>query len=148
MPAEEIFWGVRKVFEAIARRQPLIVVIDDLHWAEPTMLDLIEHIADWSHDAPILLLAIARPEMLDARPQWGGGKMNATTILLEPLGAQESAELVGNLIGDEAAGPRHPGQDRGDRRGESAVRRGTRGDAGRRGRAPPRRWRRGASTPT
>jgi class 3 adenylate cyclase/tetratricopeptide (TPR) repeat protein len=101
VPAEEIFWGVRKLFEAIAFRHPLIVVIDDLHWAEPTMLDLIEHVADWSHDAPILVLAIARPEMLDARPQWGGGKMNATTILLEPLGAQDSAELVGNLIGDE-----------------------------------------------
>ena len=48
------------------------------------MLDLIDHIADWSREAPILLLAIARPELLDARPQWGGGKLNATTILLEP----------------------------------------------------------------
>jgi class 3 adenylate cyclase/tetratricopeptide (TPR) repeat protein len=100
--AEEIFWGVRKLLEAIAQRRPLIVVIDDLNWAEPTMLDLIEHVADWSHEAPILLLAIARPEMLDARPHWGGGKMNATTILLEPLSAADSAELVGNLIGDEA----------------------------------------------
>jgi class 3 adenylate cyclase/tetratricopeptide (TPR) repeat protein len=102
VPAEEIFWGVRKLLEAIAQSQPLIVVIDDLHWAEPTMLDLIEHVADWSHEAPILLLAIARPEMLDARPHWGGGKMNATTILLEPLSAADSAALVGNLIGDEA----------------------------------------------
>ncbi len=100
VPTEEIFWGVRKLLEAIARRQPLIVVMDDVHWAEPTMLDLIEHVSDWSHEAPILLLAIARPEMLDARPHWGGGKMNATTILLEPLCAEDSAELVGNLIND------------------------------------------------
>ncbi|MEP6468535.1 MAG: adenylate/guanylate cyclase domain-containing protein [Chloroflexota bacterium] len=102
VPSEEIFWGVRKLLEAIARRHPLIVVIDDLHWAEPTMLDLIEHIADWSHEAPILLLVVARPEMLDARPHWGGGKMNATIILLEPLTADDSAQLVSNLISDEA----------------------------------------------
>jgi class 3 adenylate cyclase/tetratricopeptide (TPR) repeat protein len=101
VPTEEIFWGVRKLLEAIAERKPLIVVIDDLHWAEPTMLDLVEHIADWSHEAPILLLVVARPEMLDARPHWGGGKMNATIILLEPLSAEDSGELVGNLINDE-----------------------------------------------
>ncbi|MDP9273464.1 MAG: AAA family ATPase, partial [Chloroflexota bacterium] len=100
VPTEEIFWGVRKLLELIATRKPLILVIDDLHWAEPTMLDLVEHLADWSHEAPILLLAVARPEMLDVRPHWGGGKMNATSILLEPLGAEDSAELVGNLIGD------------------------------------------------
>ncbi|MEP6666753.1 MAG: adenylate/guanylate cyclase domain-containing protein [Nocardioidaceae bacterium] len=102
VPSEEIFWGVRKLLEAIAQDKPLVVVIDDLHWAEPTMLDLVEHIADWSHEAPILLMVIARPEMLDARPHWGGGKMNATTILLEPLTAEDSAELVGNLINDVA----------------------------------------------
>jgi class 3 adenylate cyclase len=101
VPTEEIFWGVRKLLEAIAERKPLIVVIDDLHWAEPTMLDLVEHIADWSHEAPILFLVVARPEMLDARPHWGGGKMNATIILLEPLSAEDSGELVGNLINDE-----------------------------------------------
>ena len=62
------------------------------------MLDLIEHIADWSREAPILLLAIARPELLDARPHWGGGKLNATTILLQPLGADDSASLIANLL--------------------------------------------------
>jgi len=102
VPTEEIFWGTRKLLESIAQPRPLIVVIDDLQWAEPTMLDLVEHIADWSHEAPILLLAVARPEMLDARPHWGGGKMNATTILLEPLNGEDSAALVGNLINDDA----------------------------------------------
>jgi len=100
VPTEEAFWGVRKILEAIASAKPLIVVIDDLHWAEPTMLDLVDHIADWSREAPILLLVIARPELLEARPQWGGGKMNATTILLEPLGADDSAKLIANLVND------------------------------------------------
>jgi tetratricopeptide (TPR) repeat protein len=102
VPTEEAFWGVRKFLEAIAGTKPLIAVIDDLHWAEPTLLDLIDHIADWSREAPILLLAIARPELLDARPQWGGGKMNATTILLEPLGPDDSANLIANLIEDQS----------------------------------------------
>ena len=99
-PAEEIAWGVRKFLEAIAGRGPLIVVIDDLQWAEPTMLDLVEYIADWSNEAPILLLAIARPELLDVRRQWAGGKLNATTIRLEPLGPEDLAEIVENLLGD------------------------------------------------
>ena len=64
-----------------------MVVFDDVHWGEPTFLDLIEHVADWSRDAPILLLCIARPELLDS-PGWGGGKLNATTVLLEPLDAR------------------------------------------------------------
>jgi class 3 adenylate cyclase len=101
VPTEETFWGFRKFLEAVAARKPLIAVIDDLHWAEPTMLDLIEHIADWSREAPILLLAIARPELLDARPQWAGGKLNATTILLEPLGPEDAAHLIANLVEDQ-----------------------------------------------
>jgi class 3 adenylate cyclase/tetratricopeptide (TPR) repeat protein len=100
VPTEETFWGVRKFLEAVATRKPLIVVIDDLQWAEPTMLDLIDHVADWSREAPILFLAIARPELLDARPHWGGGKLNATTILLEPLGSADATELIANLVDD------------------------------------------------
>ena len=100
VPTEETFWGVRKFLEAVAATKPLIVVIDDLQWAEPTMLDLIDHVADWSREAPILFLAIARPELLDGRPQWGGGKLNATIILLEPLGPEDSVELIGNLVQD------------------------------------------------
>ena len=100
VPTEETFWGVRKFLEAVARTKPLIVVIDDLQWAEPTMLDLIDHVADWSREAPILFLAIARPELFDARAHWGGGKLNATTILLEPLGAADATELIANLVDD------------------------------------------------
>ena len=98
-PTDETFWAVRKLFEAQARERPLVVVFDDLQWAAPTFLDLVEHIADWSRDAPILLVCLARPELLDGRPRWSGGKFNATSVLLEPLNEAESGELVGNLLG-------------------------------------------------
>ena len=100
--AQETFWAVRKLFESIARRQPLVVVFDDIHWAEPTLLDLIEYVADLSRDVSILLMCIARPELLERRASWGGGKMNASSILLEPLRADESAELMANLLGGMA----------------------------------------------
>ena len=96
---EETFWAVRKLLEALASRQPLIVVFDDLQWAEPTFLDLIEHIADYSRGCPILILCMARPELLDERPGWSGGKMNATCVLLEPLSYDDCAELIANLRG-------------------------------------------------
>ena len=97
--ADETFWAVRKLFEAHTRERPLVVVFDDLQWGASTFLDLVEHIADWSRDAPILLVCLARPELLDGRPGWSGGKLNATSVLLEPLDDDESAELVRNLLG-------------------------------------------------
>jgi predicted ATPase/class 3 adenylate cyclase len=99
VPAEEIRWGARRLLAALARSRPLVVVLDDLHWAEPVLLDLVEHVADWARDAPILLCCVARPELLDARPGWGGGKFNATSILLEPLDAAQCATLIDNLLG-------------------------------------------------
>jgi class 3 adenylate cyclase/tetratricopeptide (TPR) repeat protein len=100
---EDVSSAMRKLFEALARRRPLIVSFDDLHWAEPTFLDLVEHIGDWSRDAPILLACVARPEFLDARPQWAGGKLNAASVLLEPLGTEESGQLVTNLLSADLA---------------------------------------------
>ena len=96
--SEETFWAVRRLFEALARAGPLVIVVDDLHWAEPTFLDLIEHVADFSRDFPILLVCIARPELLDKRPGWGDGKPKATSILLEPLSEAECRELISNLL--------------------------------------------------
>ena len=96
--SEETFWAVRKLFEALARTGPLVVVFDDVHWAERTFLDLVEHIALYSRDVPILLICIARPELLDTRPDWSGGKLNATSILLEPLSDEESRQLISNLL--------------------------------------------------
>ena len=84
-PVEESFWALRRFLETLAARQPLLLLLDDLQWAESTFLDLVEHVAEWSRDAPILILAQARPEFRDDRPGWGGGVSNATSILLEPL---------------------------------------------------------------
>jgi class 3 adenylate cyclase/tetratricopeptide (TPR) repeat protein len=98
--AEDTAWAARKLFEHLARSQPLVLVIDDLHWAEPLLLDLVEHLADWTRDAPVLLLVIARPELLELRSGWGGGKVNATTILLEPLPGDAATELLDNLLGE------------------------------------------------
>jgi class 3 adenylate cyclase len=99
---EETPWAVRKLLEALALEQPLVVVLDDLQWAEPTFLELVEHVADWSREAPILLLCIARPELLDDRAGWGGGKLNATTILLEPLAPEDAGALIDNLLAGAA----------------------------------------------
>ena len=96
---EEAFWAVRKMFESLGRDRPLVVIFDDIHWAEPTLLDLIENIADWANDAAIMLLCLARPELLEARPGWAGGKVNASSIRLEPLQEDESATLIANLLG-------------------------------------------------
>jgi predicted ATPase/DNA-binding SARP family transcriptional activator len=97
--AEETFWAVRMFVETLARRRPLVVVFDDIHWAEPTFLDLVDHVAEWVSDAPVLLVCIARPELLDVRQQWGGGKANATSVRLEPLSELESETLLHNLAG-------------------------------------------------
>jgi class 3 adenylate cyclase/tetratricopeptide (TPR) repeat protein len=99
---EETFWAVRSFLEAVAQTAPLAVVFDDIHWGEPTFLDLIEHITDWAREAPILVLCLARPDLLDERAGWGGGKFNATTISLEPLSDGECGDLIGNLLGRAA----------------------------------------------
>jgi class 3 adenylate cyclase/tetratricopeptide (TPR) repeat protein len=103
---EEIAWAFRKLLEKHAAERPVVVVFDDLHWGEPTFLDLVEHVADLSRDAPILLLCMARAELLDARAAWGGGKLNATNVLLEPLAPEETAELVDLLAGGVEKGLR------------------------------------------
>ncbi len=99
--AEEIAWAFRKLLEEQAAEQPLVCVFDDIHWGEETFLDLIEHVADLSREAPLLLLCMARPELLDRRSSWGGGKLNSTTVLLEPLSADETDALLEVLGGAE-----------------------------------------------
>jgi len=98
-PAEEIAWAFRKLLEALAEQRQVVALFDDIHWAEPTLLDLVDHVAEWSRGAPILLVAIARQELLDVRPGWGGGKHNSTTIQLEPLSEPDCEVLVENLLG-------------------------------------------------
>jgi predicted ATPase/class 3 adenylate cyclase len=96
--SEEIFWAVRKFFEAQARTGPLVVVLDDMHWADPTFLDLIEHVAKFSRGFPILLVCVARPELLEIRPGWTGEKREATLIALDPLIDADCRELIANML--------------------------------------------------
>ncbi len=97
--SEELARAVREVFEAAASERPLVVIFDDIHSGEPTFLKLIEHVADLSRDAAIFLLCLARPELRDRSPDWAGGMLNATTVLLEPLSRGETDELIGELVG-------------------------------------------------
>ena len=95
---EDTFWAVRKLLEALARSRPLVLIFDDLHWAEPTFLDFVENVAD-ATPAPILIVCLARPELVEERRWWAGGKLNATSLLLEPLSEAESDLLIENLLG-------------------------------------------------
>lgn len=97
---EELFWAARALFDQVAAAQPLVVVFDDVHWAEPTFLDLIEQVADTSSDAPLFLLCAARHELLEERPGWGEGLANAQRVELTELDSSDSALVVRNLIGD------------------------------------------------
>ena len=97
--AEETPWAIRRFLEILAAQRPLVAVWEDIHWAEPAFLDCVNHVVDWSRDAPIMMLCTARPEFLDSRSDWGGGKLNASTLLLRPLDPKDSAELIANLLG-------------------------------------------------
>jgi class 3 adenylate cyclase/tetratricopeptide (TPR) repeat protein len=99
--AQEIAWAAREVIESLADVQPLVLLFEDIHWAEEPMLDLVEHLADWVR-APLLIVCLARPELLDNRPGWGGGRVRSTAIELEPLSEEESAVLVEKLLGQLA----------------------------------------------
>jgi class 3 adenylate cyclase/tetratricopeptide (TPR) repeat protein len=99
-PIQDAAWAVRRLLEALARERLVVLVLDDLHWAEPSLLELVEHITEWSRDAPILVLCAARTELLERHPGWADGKPNATTILLEPLESEESARLLDGLVGE------------------------------------------------
>ncbi len=94
---EALFSAARAAVEAIARRRPLVLAIDDIHWADEGMLDLIDHLTRWVR-APLLLVCLTRDELLERRPGWGGGRRNATTISLEPLTETETRELVAALM--------------------------------------------------
>jgi class 3 adenylate cyclase/tetratricopeptide (TPR) repeat protein len=97
--AEETFLLIRKLLERLARERPLVLIVDDIHWAELTLLDLLEHLTDWTRDAPILLLCLARPDLVDRRPAWSGGRENADVLTLQPLSDSESDQLIETLLG-------------------------------------------------
>ena len=97
---QETFWGIRKLFEHLAVQRPLVVVFDDIQWGEPTFLDLLEYLVDWIRTPGVLLLGLARPELLEIRPGWMRGKANASLITLAPLSESEVTGLIHNLLGD------------------------------------------------
>jgi class 3 adenylate cyclase/tetratricopeptide (TPR) repeat protein len=95
------FAAWRHFLEALARRRPLILVFEDIQWADDGLLDFIDHLLAWAHDVPLLIVATTRPELLDRRPHWGDTE-RATTLALPPLSEQEARELVGSLAGESA----------------------------------------------
>ena len=98
---EAFFSAVRAAMEARASEQPLVLAFEDIHWADHGMLDLIEYLAQWVR-GPLLLLCLARDELLEHRPAWGGGRRGATSIFLDPLSADETRELVTALLPEGA----------------------------------------------
>ena len=97
---EETLWAFRRLLEALARERPLVLVVDDIHWAEPTLLDLLEYVASFSSGVPIVLLCLTRPDLLEERPTWAAPRENSTLVVLPPLGEAEATALVGHLSGD------------------------------------------------
>jgi class 3 adenylate cyclase len=100
---ETLFFSVRVFIEAVARDRPTMLVFEDVHWADSSLLDLIELLAGRLRDLPILLLALARPDLLDVRPSWGGGLPAYTALPLEPLSDEESRELARHLLAEGAS---------------------------------------------
>ena len=105
--AEEMFWAVRRMFERAADRRPLVVVVDDVHWAESRLLDLLEYLGAFSSGRAILLVCLARPELLETRPTWATPRPNRSLLVLDPLAEPEARELVENAaagdLGSETA---------------------------------------------
>jgi class 3 adenylate cyclase len=95
---DELFYSARRLLEEVARRQPTVLVFEDLHWADAGTLDLLEMLASRMRDVPLLLLALARPELLEHRASWGGGLSGYAALQLEPLGQAQSRELAERLL--------------------------------------------------
>src|SRR5207247_7787141 len=98
VPQSESFSAWRSFLEAVAEERPLVLVFDDLHWADDGLLDFVDQLVEWARSAPILVLCTARPELLERRPGWAGGKANAATISLPPLEDEQTARLFSSLL--------------------------------------------------
>jgi DNA-binding SARP family transcriptional activator/tetratricopeptide (TPR) repeat protein len=96
---EETFWAARTFLEGIARGRPAVVVVDDLHWAESTFLDLLAHVVDFASNSPILLVCLSRPELIGDRPEWFDGRPNTVSLELGPLGDEDCEELIDGMVG-------------------------------------------------
>jgi len=100
---ESLFFSIRSFIEAVARDQPTMLAFEDLHWGDEALLDLVELLAARLRDLPILVLVLARPELLDARPGWGGGLLAHTALPLRPLDANDAASLAAHRLAESGA---------------------------------------------
>jgi len=94
----EAFAAWRRFLEALAELRPLVLVFEDLHWADDGFLDFVDELVDWLSGVPLLVVCSARPELLERRPGWGGGKLNASTIGLSPLTSEQTALLISHVL--------------------------------------------------
>jgi class 3 adenylate cyclase len=101
-----LFFSVRRLVEELAARQPLVLIFEDIHWADGGLLDLIETLGSLVQNAPVLLLTLARPDLMDSRPGWGSGLRSYTSIHLDPLGPEAAEELALRLLGQDDIGER------------------------------------------
>ena len=99
-----LFLAARRLVEALAARQPTLLVFEDIHWADASTLDLLDELAARLHGTPVLLLAISRPDLLTQRPAWGGGLPAYAAVQLEPLSEEDSATLAKRLLGERSLG--------------------------------------------
>ncbi len=95
---EDLFAGWRLFFERMSEQLPVLLVFDDMQWADPSLLEFVDYLLEWSRSHPIFILTLARPELVERNPQWGAGKRNFTSISLEPLSESAMAELLGGLV--------------------------------------------------
>jgi class 3 adenylate cyclase/tetratricopeptide (TPR) repeat protein len=95
---EELFTAWRKFLEFVAERDPLVLVVEDIHWADPALLAFLEHLADWAQGVPLLVVCTARPELYESHSAWGTGLRNHTAINLSPLSDMDTAKLVSALL--------------------------------------------------
>ena len=101
---QEIAWAAREWAGKLAEPQPLVLVFEDIHWSEEPLLELVEHLAEYVRDAPLFILCLARPELLEVRPSWGGGRLRSAAIELEPLDADDARELIAALVSNTTLG--------------------------------------------
>jgi class 3 adenylate cyclase/tetratricopeptide (TPR) repeat protein len=94
----ERFAAWRQFFEALAEQRPAVLVFEDLHWADDDLLDFVDHLVDWGTGVALLVVCVTRPELLERRPGWGGGKPNALTLSISPLSDEDTARLLANLL--------------------------------------------------
>src|SRR6185503_4941124 len=95
---EELFAAWRTFFVRMAQQQPMLMVFTDLHWADQGMLDFIENLLTWARTEPIFVVALARPELLDRRPDWGSSVRSVTRLHLEPLGDADIVKMLEGMV--------------------------------------------------